>query len=73
VLTTAPSPPAVVAGRGACPPEDCGGPWGYADLRETLADPKDADHQDMLEWLGLTPAAEFDPDGHEVPGSRAAA
>jgi hypothetical protein len=25
-----------LAGKGACPPEDCGGPWGYADLKETM-------------------------------------
>ena len=28
-----------VAGKGACPPEDCGGVWGYAGLKEILADP----------------------------------
>jgi hypothetical protein len=26
--------PACLAGKGACPPEDCGGPWGYADLKD---------------------------------------
>jgi hypothetical protein len=26
-------------GQGACPPEDCGGPPGYADLLAALADP----------------------------------
>jgi hypothetical protein len=31
--------PACLAGKGACPPEDCGGPWGYADLKETLTIP----------------------------------
>ena len=25
--------PVLVAAKGACPPEDCGGPWGYANLR----------------------------------------
>jgi hypothetical protein len=47
--------------RGACPPEDCGGTWGYADLKETLADPVHQDHDHMLDWLGLERAAEFDP------------
>ncbi|MHB1539442.1 MAG: plasmid pRiA4b ORF-3 family protein [Solirubrobacteraceae bacterium] len=53
--------PALVAAKGACPPEDCGGPWGYANLREILADPSHDEHQDMLEWLGLEDATEFDP------------
>jgi hypothetical protein len=53
--------PLLVAAKGACPPEDCGGPWGYANLREILADPNHDEHQEMLEWLGLDNASEFDP------------
>jgi Plasmid pRiA4b ORF-3-like protein len=53
--------PILVAAKGACPPEDCGGAWGYADLKEILADPNDERHQEMLEWLGLENASEFDP------------
>jgi len=53
--------PRCLAGKGACPPEDCGGPWGYADLKETLADPAHEDHEEMLEWLGLDEGADFDP------------
>jgi hypothetical protein len=26
--------PVLLTGRGACPPEDCGGPWGYAELKD---------------------------------------
>ena len=53
--------PVLVAAKGACPPEDCGGPWGYANLREILANPDHDEHQEMLEWLGLDNASEFDP------------
>jgi Plasmid pRiA4b ORF-3-like protein len=58
--------PVCVAGAGACPPEDCGGVWGYAHLREILADPADEEHDDMLAWLGLGKAADFDPDRFDV-------
>ena len=53
--------PSCVAGKGACPPEDCGGAWGYAELKEILADPAHEDHQDRLEWLGLDAGKDFDP------------
>jgi Plasmid pRiA4b ORF-3-like protein len=50
-----------LAGKGACPPEDCGGAWGYASLKEVLADPDHEEHEDLLDWLGLDSAADFDP------------
>jgi hypothetical protein len=50
-----------LAGKGACPPEDCGGAWGYASLKEALADPGHEEHEDLLDWLGLDSAADFDP------------
>ena len=53
--------PVCVAGEGACPPEDCGGPWGYEHLREVLADPTSDEHEDMLAWLGLDKGTDFDP------------
>jgi len=53
--------PVLVAAKGACPPEDCGGPWGYAELKEVLADPSHERHQEMLDWLGLDDASAFDP------------
>jgi Plasmid pRiA4b ORF-3-like protein len=58
--------PICLTGKGRCPPEDCGGVWGYAELRETLADPAHEDHADMLEWLGFETAAEFDPHAFDV-------
>ena len=42
--TLAPVPgqayPACVDGKRNCPPEDCGGVWGYAELLEILGDPR---------------------------------
>ncbi len=44
--------PRCVRGKRACPPEDCGGPWGYLQLLEVLADPGHEEYEEMLEWLG---------------------
>jgi len=44
--------PGCVAGEGACPPEDVGGPHGYAHFREALADPRDPEHEQMRTWAG---------------------
>ncbi|MDZ4834251.1 MAG: tetratricopeptide repeat protein [Candidatus Melainabacteria bacterium] len=38
-----------VTGKGACPPEDCGGPFGFMHLLEALGDP-DA-RENLPEWL----------------------
>lgn len=58
--------PRCLAGEGACPPEDSGGAWGYADLKEILADPGHEEHHEMLEWLGLDSAVDFDPAAFSV-------
>ena len=43
--------PSCIKGKRACPPEDCGGVWGYANLIEIVQNPKHPEHQEMLEWL----------------------
>ncbi|MFI6390654.1 plasmid pRiA4b ORF-3 family protein [Nonomuraea sp. NPDC050540] len=58
--------PRCLDGRGACPPEDCGGVWGYDHLLEILADPHHEEHEDRLEWLGLDSADEFNPTAFDV-------
>ena len=49
--------PQCIEGERACPPEDCGGPWGYADYLAAIADPSHEEHEELLEWRGP-----FDPD-----------
>ena len=50
--------PRCLKGSRACPPEDCGGPWGYQNLLDALKDPKHENHEEMLEWFG----DELDPE-----------
>jgi hypothetical protein len=52
--------PVCLAGKGACPPEDCGGDWGYANLKETIADPSAEEHEERLEWLRLEDPSDFE-------------
>ncbi|WP_113700006.1 plasmid pRiA4b ORF-3 family protein [Nonomuraea lactucae] len=63
--------PRCLTGRRACPPEDCGGIWGYDHLLEILADPAHEEHEDRLEWLGLDSADEFDPAAFDLAGTNA--
>ena len=40
--------PRWVGGELACPLEDCGGPWVYAELLEIIQDPSDEEYLDRL-------------------------
>jgi hypothetical protein len=60
--------PVCVKGRRACPPEDVGGIWGYANLLEILSDPDHPDYEDRLEWVG----GEFDPEEFDAGAVNAA-
>jgi hypothetical protein len=50
--------PGCVYGEGMCPPEDVGGPDGYAEMLAVLADPADDQHEHMRAWAGEL--ADFD-------------
>lgn len=54
--------PVCVAGERACPPEDCGGVWGYGNFLEAIRDPENEEHDSMLEWVG----GSFDPEAFDV-------
>lgn len=53
--------PSCVKGKRACPPEDCGGTWGYENLLAAIADPNHADHADLVEWV----PDDFDPEAFD--------
>jgi hypothetical protein len=54
--------PRCLAGERACPPEDCGGVWGYIDLMTVIADESHPDHHSKLDWLG----GHFDPEAFDL-------
>ncbi len=65
VLTAAPGKkyPRCTAGEHAGPPDDCGGPHGYASLLETLADPDDPEYAASHVWATAQKGrrGKFDP------------
>ena len=54
--------PRCVKGKGACPPEDVGGIFGYYGFLDAVSDPNHPEHAEMLEWVG----GEFDPDDFDL-------
>jgi hypothetical protein len=50
--------PRCVDGARACPPEDVGGPLGYGNFLEAIADPEHERHEIMREWFD----DKFDPE-----------
>jgi len=48
-----PNKASCVDGKGACPPEDCGGHMDYPGFLRIMNDPQHDRHKDMLEWVGL--------------------
>jgi hypothetical protein len=54
--------PLCIEGARACPPEDCGGVWGYEELLDVLADPEHPNYEERLEWVG----GRFDPEGFDI-------
>jgi len=54
--------PTCLVGERACPPEDCGGPWGYQEMLEVLKDPEHEDYEHWRDWVGDG----FDPEEFNV-------
>ena len=53
--------PLCVEGERACPPEDCGGIWGYPNFIEAIENPNHERHEEILEWIG----GSFDPEAFD--------
>jgi hypothetical protein len=54
--------PAVIDGENACPPEDCGGSWGFADMLAAFQDEHHPDHDEIVDWLGV----DFNPEFFDI-------
>jgi len=48
-----------VAGERACPPEDIGGVYGFADYVEAITNPRHSEYRDSLDWNGPFDPAKF--------------
>jgi len=44
--------PICISGKRNCPPEDCGGPYGYMTLLRILKNPKHKQYKEMKQWIG---------------------
>lgn len=54
--------PICLEGKRSCPPEDCGGAYGYADLLRAIEDPEHEEFDEYVEWVG----ADFDPEEFDL-------
>jgi integrase/recombinase XerD len=54
--------PICLAGKRACPPEDCGGSWGYAVLLKILKNPRHPEYRERKEWVGY----QFNPEAFDL-------
>ncbi len=54
--------PLCLEGERACPPEDCGGVWGYGNFLEAIRNPEHEEHESMIKWIG----GRFDPEDFDA-------
>ncbi len=64
---TSRSYPVCLAGKGACPHEDCGGVWGWEEIKRLFREEPDSDETESYrEWLQLDDDEEFDPNHFDI-------
>ncbi len=54
--------PICLTGKMNCPPEDCGGIWGYSNMLEILKQPDHEEYESTIEWLG----EDYDPEYFDI-------
>ncbi|KAL9540757.1 hypothetical protein MBANPS3_009503 [Mucor bainieri] len=59
--------PVCIKGANACPPDDCGGPYGYMSCLKALADPSHPSHSDAADFIErLTHSRTLDPKSFDL-------
>ena len=58
--------PDCIGGKGKCPPEDCGGVWGFENFKVVMADKKHPEYKETAKWLGLKRNETWDPDEFDL-------
>ncbi|TDN95026.1 pRiA4b ORF-3-like protein [Salegentibacter sp. 24] len=51
--------PVCLEAEGKCPPEDVGGPYGYAEFLKTIRNKKHPEYKETRSWYGLEKNEEF--------------
>lgn len=46
--------PQIIGGENACPPENCGGTYGFKELIEILMNPEHPEYKSIKKWVGST-------------------
>ena len=54
--------PVCLKGKRECPPEDCGGAYGYEEFLEAIQNPEHPEHEEMLDWVEYN----FDPEEFDL-------
>lgn len=52
--------PICLEAKGACPPEDIGGPWGFYNFFMTVNEPKSKEGEEFRDWIGKGDGEKWD-------------
>ena len=61
-----------IGGKGACPPEDCGGIHGYRHAIAAQGDPDHPEHAELREWLEGMGRYPLDPSAFDLDTANSA-